>query len=87
MSTDEESPQYSREDSQYYIFNAEHKGLGVGPRSGACAFWNDFLPRLQGHPGYETIKCEIVTQEQASAASSNPAFSSLPLILTVFLFY
>ncbi|KOC61629.1 Acetylcholinesterase [Habropoda laboriosa] len=47
-----EWPPYSRDQPQYYIFNAETTGLGgKGLRTTACAFWNDFLPRLKGVPG------------------------------------
>lgn len=47
----DEWPMYTRDEPQYYIFNAEESGLGIGPRSTACAFWNEFLPRLEGVPG------------------------------------
>ncbi|KAE8747557.1 Acetylcholinesterase 2/Carboxyl/Cholinesterase 28 [Frankliniella occidentalis] len=40
-------PTYSREKQEYFIFNAETSGVGKGPRAKACAFWNDFLPRLR----------------------------------------
>lgn len=43
-------PIYSKDQPQYFIFNADKSGTGKGPRATACAFWNDFLPRLQG-PG------------------------------------
>lgn len=46
-----EWPTYSRDQPQYFIFDAEKSGLGKGPRATACAFWNDFLPRLKGVPG------------------------------------
>lgn len=36
---------------QYFIFNADKSGTGRGPRATACAFWNDFLPRLRESPG------------------------------------
>ncbi|KAK6632499.1 hypothetical protein RUM43_013266 [Polyplax serrata] len=42
-----EWPLYTREEAQYYIFNAEKTGIGRGPRSTACQFWNDFLPKIQ----------------------------------------
>lgn len=51
VSDDINWPIYSREQPQYYIFNAEKSGIGKGPRATACAFWNDFLPRLRGQPG------------------------------------
>lgn len=50
-------PQYTKESPVYYIFNAEgdekHKSeqLGRGPMATACAFWNDYLPRLRQWAG------------------------------------
>lgn len=44
-------PTYSREKQEYFIFNAETSGVGKGPRAKACAFWNDFLPRLRNTSG------------------------------------
>lgn len=44
-------PTYSREKQEYFIFNAETSGVGKGPRATACAFWNDFLPRLSNTSG------------------------------------
>jgi hypothetical protein len=44
-------PTYSKDQQQYYIFNAEKSGTGKGPRAQSCAFWNDFLPKLKEHPG------------------------------------
>lgn len=47
-------PEYSRENPVYYIFNAEGdkkhnktEKFGRGPMATACAFWNDYLPRLR----------------------------------------
>lgn len=54
---DEEWPKYSRENPSYYIFNAEgdekqtKEKLGNGPMASACAFWNNFLPRLRTWTG------------------------------------
>ncbi|XP_034939406.1 acetylcholinesterase isoform X2 [Chelonus insularis] len=47
-----EWPLYTRDSPQYFIWNAEEEGLGFGPRSTGCAFWNEFLPRLEGVPEY-----------------------------------
>lgn len=50
-------PQYTKENPVYYVFNAEgdekHKAeeLGRGPMATACAFWNDYLPRLRQWAG------------------------------------
>ncbi|PNF28466.1 Acetylcholinesterase, partial [Cryptotermes secundus] len=51
MQNDTEWPTYTKEHPKYYILNAEKTGTGKGPRTTACAFWNDFLPRLKNHPG------------------------------------
>nr|AHJ25667.1 acetylcholinesterase type-2 [Sogatella furcifera] len=50
-------PIYSKDQPQYYIFNAETSGTGRGPRATACAFWNDFLPRLKARAEGE-LECE-----------------------------
>jgi hypothetical protein len=44
-------PTYTKEHPKYYILNAERTGTGKGPRTTACAFWNDFLPRLRTQQG------------------------------------
>lgn len=90
MSNDEEWPQYSRDDSQYYIFNAEKKGLGFGPRATPCAFWNDFLPRLQGHPSYEEPGCNGVAEESTASGAKTPAHTHVAaavMAAIVFSFY
>lgn len=53
MPTSDESawPPYTRDQPRYFILDAEKKDFGQGPRTTACAFWNDFLPRLRGIPG------------------------------------
>jgi hypothetical protein len=51
MPNDTDWPTYTKEHPKYYILNAEKTGTGKGPRTTACAFWNDFLPRLKDHPG------------------------------------
>ncbi|XP_014484403.1 PREDICTED: acetylcholinesterase isoform X2 [Dinoponera quadriceps] len=43
-------PAYTKEHPQYFIWNAEETGFGRGPRTTACAFWNEFLPRLKRVP-------------------------------------
>lgn len=48
---DSEWPSYSRDEPKYFIFDAEKTGLGKGPRTTYCAFWNEFLPKLKGIPG------------------------------------
>lgn len=44
-------PLYTKDQPQYFIFNADKNGIGKGPRATACAFWNDFLPKLRDNPG------------------------------------
>lgn len=39
-------PQYSRNEPRYFILNSEVRGVGHGPRATACAFWNEFMPKL-----------------------------------------
>ena len=51
MPNDSVWPTYTKEHPKYYILNAEKSGTGKGPRTTACAFWNDFLPRLKNQPG------------------------------------
>lgn len=48
---DEEWPAYSREEPNYYVYNAVTRGIQRSLRNTACAFWSDFLPRLKGVPG------------------------------------
>ncbi|NP_001303635.1 acetylcholinesterase-like precursor [Cimex lectularius] len=50
-------PPYTKEQPYYYVFNAEDMGIGHGPRSTACAFWNDFFPKLKETPG-ENCGCD-----------------------------
>lgn len=53
MSDDVDWPLYTKDQPQYFLFNADKGGLGKGPRATACAFWNDFLPKLQENSGSE----------------------------------
>ncbi|CAG0894809.1 unnamed protein product, partial [Darwinula stevensoni] len=41
-----EWPPYTRSEPKYYVFDAEKRGLGSGPRAFDCAFWNEFMPHL-----------------------------------------
>lgn len=46
-------PLYSKENPFFYIFNAEGdenkktEKIGRGPSATACAFWNNYIPRLR----------------------------------------
>lgn len=44
-------PVYSRNEPRYFILNGEVRGVGHGPRATACAFWNEFMPRLSNNQG------------------------------------
>jgi acetylcholinesterase len=46
MDDAEEWPLYTKEQPNYFIFNAEERGTGRGPRSHTCAFWNEFMPLI-----------------------------------------
>ncbi|XP_011255026.1 acetylcholinesterase [Camponotus floridanus] len=60
MPTPDESdwPPYTRDQPRYFILDAEKKDFGQGPRTTACAFWNDFLPRLRGIPDPTPEACK-----------------------------
>ncbi|CAD6202673.1 GSCOCT00009710001.2-RA-CDS [Cotesia congregata] len=62
-------PAYTRDEPQYYIFNAEKSGLGTGPRLPACAFWNEFLPRLEGIPDPSPEACNGAIASSVSAGA------------------
>ncbi|KAM0734792.1 Acetylcholinesterase [Formica fusca] len=77
-------PPYTRDRPQYFILDAEKKGFGRGPRTTACAFWNEFLPRLRGipDPTPEACKGTIASSVLASAGElrgSTPIVSILLL--------
>ncbi|XP_066999998.1 acetylcholinesterase [Anabrus simplex] len=50
-------PPYTKEDPQYFLFHSEKTGMGKGPRSNACAFWNQFLPLLAGQEEADMSEC------------------------------
>ncbi|XP_015603325.1 acetylcholinesterase [Cephus cinctus] len=64
-----EWPTYSRNHPQYVIFDTEEKGLGNGPRTTACAFWNEFLPRLKGVPDPAVKSCDSAIASSVSAGA------------------
>lgn len=53
-------PLYTKEQPQYFIFNADKGGLGKGPRATPCAFWNGFLPKLTENSGMVSTKVYIL---------------------------
>uniref|UniRef100_A0ABD2WE85 Acetylcholinesterase n=1 Tax=Trichogramma kaykai TaxID=54128 RepID=A0ABD2WE85_9HYME len=74
-----EWPAYTRDQPNYYILNAENNGMGKGPRTTACAFWNDFMPRLKGAPDPTPEACNSLV---ASSVSSGNTSTSSSMILS-----
>lgn len=75
MPEETEWPPYTKEEPKYYIYNAENIGTGKGPRSNPCAFWNDFLPKLQGNPIFEDQGCNGKAEETFSDMSRSSRLS------------
>lgn len=69
-------PVYSRRDPDYFILNAEKRGIGRGPRATACAFWNELMPLL--HQGGAIVQLDRFTVAAASI------IAALTSILRVF---
>lgn len=81
-------PLYTKEAPQYFILNADKNGVGKGPRATACAFWNDFLPKLKDNPGTSESPCEAsVVGAVASHATSHPVFNVSILLLSLTLLF
>ncbi|XP_011498519.1 PREDICTED: acetylcholinesterase [Ceratosolen solmsi marchali] len=76
--SESEWPPYTTEQPHYKFFNADNSGVGKGPRTTACAFWNEFLPRLTGVP--DPLP-EVCSSTVASSISSGAKAlqSSIPL--------
>jgi len=55
---DEDSwPTYARTTPQFFTWNTESLGrIGMGPRATACAFWNQFMPRITEAHGESNFK-------------------------------
>ena len=66
-------PVYSRRDPDYFILNAEKRGIGRGPRATACAFWNELMPLL--HQGEQQL-----FYQSNSSNWSNQVIQSVPSI-------
>ncbi|XP_058804546.1 acetylcholinesterase-like [Phymastichus coffea] len=64
-----EWPPYTRDNPSYFIFNAEKTELGKGPRTTACAFWNEFMPRLKGVPDPSPEACSGAVASSVSAGA------------------
>ncbi|XP_043274489.1 acetylcholinesterase-like [Venturia canescens] len=83
---DDNWPAYTRDEPQYYIFNAETNGLGKGPRTTSCAFWNEFLPRLEGIPDPPAEACNGAVASSVSAGADDLRSALTALILPVLIF-
>nr|CAD7406972.1 unnamed protein product [Timema cristinae] len=70
VSDNNEWPQYSKDSPQYFIFNTDTNGLGHGPRSRECAFWNEFFPKLSESPGAD-VDCSGGILGMKIASSTN----------------
>lgn len=84
-------PSYTRDHPKYFIWNAEEKdAFGRGPRTTACAFWNEFLPRLKGIPDPTPEACKSAMASSVSAGVSglrgSPTIASI-LLLPVLVVY
>ncbi|XP_063980243.1 acetylcholinesterase-like [Diachasmimorpha longicaudata] len=74
-------PAYTRDEPKYYIFNGNETGkLGVGPRSTGCAFWNEFLPRLEGVPDRTPEACNGAVASSVSAGADELRAAALLLV-------
>ncbi|XP_066248312.1 acetylcholinesterase-like [Euwallacea similis] len=84
-------PLYTKEQPQYFIFNAEKNGIGRGPRAQACAFWNHFLPKLRENSGSGDPPCVntyigTISSSSPSRLEQTTVSRVLPLIVTLALF-
>ncbi|XP_018327669.1 acetylcholinesterase [Agrilus planipennis] len=71
-------PLYTKEQPQYFIFNADKNGIGKGPRATACAFWNNFLPKLRENLDLREAPCEAgVVGAVSSSAEDITSFAIL----------
>ncbi|XP_049842954.1 acetylcholinesterase-like isoform X1 [Schistocerca gregaria] len=73
-------PTYSSDSPTYYVFNADTKGTGRGPRSNACAFWNEFLPKIRNHPDLQRGCSGTLTNVSGDASASVPLWPLLALL-------
>nr|BAF46104.1 acetylcholinesterase [Pediculus humanus corporis] len=87
MPDEVEWPLYTKEQPQYYIFNAEKTGIGRGPRSTACQFWNGFLPKIKSGRHLmrpmNTLSCPTQTANEILADLSGGYKSHKSLSLSV----
>ncbi|XP_036139754.1 acetylcholinesterase isoform X3 [Monomorium pharaonis] len=79
--TESEWPPYTRDHPKYFIWNAEKNDFGRGPRTTACAFWNEFLPRLKGVPDPTPEACKSAMASSVSAGVGELRGSPIASIL------
>ncbi|XP_031333884.1 acetylcholinesterase-like [Photinus pyralis] len=78
-------PIYTKEHPQYFIFNADKTGIGRGPRATACAFWNNFLPRLRDNTGSGELPCEASVVGAVSSRSPRFITSAFSFVFYIFI--
>ncbi|KAJ6639158.1 Acetylcholinesterase, partial [Pseudolycoriella hygida] len=89
-------PEYSKENPVYYIFNAEGEGskedekqkvekLGKGPMATACAFWNDYLPRLRMWAEPQNLPCMNLEDSSRTSTSTHISAPSKSIAMLVLL--
>ncbi|XP_037029742.1 acetylcholinesterase [Bradysia coprophila] len=89
-------PEYSKENPVYYIFNAEDEGskgdekqkadkLGKGPMATACAFWNDYLPRLRTWAEPQNLPCMNLEDSSRTSTSTHISAPSMSIAMLVLL--
>jgi acetylcholinesterase len=74
-------PLYTKDQPQYFIFNADKNGIGKGPRATACAFWNDFLPKLRDNPDSAEPPCVNTYLSKMGSSSGRASTRTLLEIL------
>ena len=79
-------PLYNRNEPQYYIWNANIRGTGEGPRATQCAFWNEFVPMLRkknrtGSKSTLDLTSDILFQSRLNVrrVSQSPSPSSVEM--------
>ncbi|GBP75954.1 Acetylcholinesterase [Eumeta japonica] len=80
---EEKWPLYSRSSPHYYTYTADGPGGPAGPRgprASACAFWNQFLDKLNE---LEHVPCDgAVTGQYSSVADMSLPFVLLTALAT-----
>ncbi|XP_022919632.1 acetylcholinesterase [Onthophagus taurus] len=76
-------PLYTKDHPQYFILNADKSGIGKGPRATACAFWNDFLPKLRDGQGSGETPCEASVVGAVASSSGSVSITYGKLCVTL----